>query len=110
MQITPTNESPEEVPVTIGSLKPIDGTYFMKTIMEQMGEIQKMADDLNEMSNFPMYFPSEATEIEFASCGKCEKKITLNLIASFGADHHDSDEIMCEDCFAGRITRAESYA
>jgi len=79
-----------------------------------MAEIQKMADDLGDMSKFAshgkLYFPSEATEIELVSCGSCEKKITPNLIASFGADHHDPDEMMCADCLAGSITRAESYA
>ena len=41
-------------------------------------------------------------------CGKCDKKITPNLIASFGNDHHDPDEVHCEDCFSGAVARAES--
>lgn len=43
-------------------------------------------------------------------CGSCEKKITPNLIASFGSDHHDPDEMRCEDCFNGLIARAENMA
>lgn len=77
--------------------------------MEQMGEIQKMADDLGDPIKFLSYAKKDGN-IEMVMCGSCEKKITPNLIASFGANHHDPDEIMCEDCFAGRITRAESYA
>lgn len=80
-----------------------------KTIMEQMGELQKMADDLGDLSKFAGYSKKEG-EIELVMCGNCEKKITPNLIASFGVDHHDPDEMMCANCFAGRITRAESYA
>ena len=48
------------------------------------------------------------TNIEMVMCGHCEKKITPNLIASFGNDHHDPDEMMCESCFNGRIAKAES--
>ena len=43
-------------------------------------------------------------------CGHCEKKITPNLIASFGSDHHDPDEIMCADCFSEACSRADAYA
>ena len=46
-------------------------------------------------------------EIELIPCGHCEKKITPNLIASFGADHDDPDEMYCWDCFNGIIARAE---
>ena len=47
-------------------------------------------------------------EIEMVMCGHCEKKITPNLIASYGADHYDPDEMHCEDCFNGQIARAEA--
>ena len=79
----------------------------MKTPMEIM---QAQTDVI--MAGLPkkMYFPSEATEIELVSCGHCEKMITPNLIASFGADHHDPDETMCESCFAGAIDTAEARA
>lgn len=85
----------------------------MKTITEEMSEIQKMADDLGDLNKFLSYAKKDGEidgEIEMVMCGSCEKKITPNLIASFGADHHDPDEMMCADCFAGRITRAESYS
>ena len=48
--------------------------------------------------------------IELVHCGSCEKMITPNLIASFGADHHDPDQTMCESCFAGAIDTAEARA
>lgn len=47
------------------------------------------------------------TKIEMVMCGHCEKKITPNLIASFGADHHDPDEIYCESCFGYAEARAD---
>lgn len=53
------------------------------------------------------YRPNGATKIEMVMCGHCEKKITPNLIASFGADHHDPEEMSCRDCFNGIISRAE---
>jgi len=46
--------------------------------------------------------------IGMVMCGNCDKKITYNLIASWGTDHHDPSEIRCEDCFNGLIARAES--
>lgn len=49
-------------------------------------------------------------EIEMYMCGHCDKKITPNLIASFGNDHHDPDEMYCEDCFGGALARAENMA
>ncbi len=48
-------------------------------------------------------------EIEMYMCGSCDTKITPNLIASFGNDHHDPDEMMCENCFAGACDRADAY-
>lgn len=48
--------------------------------------------------------------IDMVMCGKCDKKITYNLIASFGNDHHDPDETMCADCFADACGRADAYA
>lgn len=51
-----------------------------------------------------------ANKIEMVMCGHCEKMITPNLIASFGADHHDPDEMSCWDCFNGIIARAEMRA
>jgi len=50
------------------------------------------------------------TKIEMVMCGFCEKKITPNLIASFGADHHDPDEVHCEDCFGGAMDKADAMA
>ena len=52
----------------------------------------------------------KTNEIEMVMCGSCEKKITPNLIASFGNDHHDPDEIRCEDCSNRDTARAESMA
>lgn len=75
--------------------------------MEKFAEIQKMSDDLGDMQKFQSYAKKEG-EIEMVMCGHCEKKITPNLIASFGADHHDPDETMCADCFAGAIDTAEA--
>lgn len=77
--------------------------------MEKMEEIQKMADDLGDMQKFSSYAKKEG-EIEMEMCGHCEKKITTNLIASFGADHHDPDEMMCADCFAGAMDKADAMA
>jgi len=48
--------------------------------------------------------------IELVMCGSCDTKITPNLIASFGNDHHDPDEMMCANCFAGACDRAEARA
>ena len=48
------------------------------------------------------------TPIELVQCGRCEKMITPNLIASFGNDHHDPEEMSCWDCFNGIIARAEA--
>lgn len=48
-----------------------------------------------------------ATKIEMVMCGKCEKMITPNLIAAFGADHHDPEEMMCWDCFNGVLDKAD---
>lgn len=50
------------------------------------------------------------TKIEMVLCGHCDKKITPNLIASFGEDHHDPDEIYCDDCFGEALARAENMA
>lgn len=47
------------------------------------------------------------TKIDMYMCGHCDKKITPNLIASYGNDHHDPDEMACWDCFNGLIARAE---
>ena len=49
------------------------------------------------------------TKIEMYMCGSCEKKITPNLIASWGNDHHDPDEMRCEDCTGYAEVRAEAY-
>lgn len=49
-------------------------------------------------------------EIKLYECGHCEKMITEDLIASWGADHHDPEEMMCGDCFNGVIARAELVA
>lgn len=76
--------------------------------MEKMEEIQKMADDLGNLPKYASY--AKKDEIEMAMCGHCEKKITTNLIASFGADHHDPDEMMCADCFAGAMDKADAMA
>ena len=58
--------------------------------------------------DFAMY--ATGTKIDLVMCGHCEKKITPNLIASFGADHHDPDETMCDDCFANACGAAEAMA
>ena len=52
--------------------------------------------------------PRTDEEVPMVMCGHCDKKITYNLIASFGADHHDPDEIHCEDCLGEAEARAES--
>ena len=41
--------------------------------------------------------------IDLYECGSCEKKITGNLIASHGADHHDPAETKCWDCFGDQL-------
>lgn len=81
----------------------------MKKYTPQMEEMQKMADDLGDMQKFVSYAKKEG-EIELYMCGSCEKKITLNQIASWGNDHHDPDQMMCEDCFADACDRADAYA
>jgi MinD superfamily P-loop ATPase len=81
----------------------------MTSIMDKMEEIQKMADDLGDMQKFQSYAKKDG-EIDLVHCGSCEKMITPNLIASFGADHHDPDQTMCESCFAGAIDTAEARA
>ena len=50
------------------------------------------------------------TKINMEMCGRCEKKITYNLIESFGRDHHDPDEMMCGECFADACGRADAMA
>lgn len=47
------------------------------------------------------------TKIDLYMCGHCDKKITSNLIASFGNDHHDPDEMYCGDCFDEAVAKAE---
>lgn len=47
-------------------------------------------------------------KLDMTMCGHCDKKITYDLIASFGADHHDPDEMMCWDCFNGILDKADN--
>ena len=88
--------------------KVVTGEWNGKEIWRTRTAAEVLADEIRK--NQEKIDEEKRTKIEFAECGKCYKKITPNLIASFGADHHDPDQTLCESCFAGAIDTAEARA
>lgn len=50
------------------------------------------------------------TQLYMLMCAGCDRKITPDLIGTYGKDHHDPDEMRCVDCLNGLIARAENMA